>query len=165
MSLPNFTAIKAHYQSISEHIDASARDRFAVDPYAWEGLVCLTPIERALWNDIRDIGIVMYPQYPVGRFFTDFANPKAKVAIECDGAAFHQDKQADRARQNEIEVLGWTVYRFTGRQCKELGEDEDRPDASTRQRLLAIAAVHRIAPGVRAATDGQQIDLMTGELT
>jgi very-short-patch-repair endonuclease len=50
----------------------------------------------------------------VGR--VDFAYPDAALLIELDGAAFHSDRQRfqrDRARQNRLVALGYTVLRFT----------------------------------------------------
>jgi very-short-patch-repair endonuclease len=46
----------------------------------------------------------------------DFAYPDAMLAIEIDGFNSHFGKRAwqyDRARQNELAALGWTVVRFT----------------------------------------------------
>lgn len=147
---PNFNAIKTYYGFMSESILSHRKDQYAIDPYAWEPFMRLTPIEDAMWGDFRCIGMVMYPQYPVGRYFVDFANPVAKVAIECDGKEFHLDFAADVARQREIEALGWTVYRFTGRQCKEAQPEQDEDDSGSTYRLLRmIASFHGIAQGCR----------------
>jgi very-short-patch-repair endonuclease len=46
----------------------------------------------------------------------DLAYPDAHIAIEFDGWTYHSSRHAfdnDRARANELEVLGWTVLRFT----------------------------------------------------
>jgi G:T-mismatch repair DNA endonuclease (very short patch repair protein) len=46
----------------------------------------------------------------------DLAYPDAMVAIEYDGWDYHRTRRAfdrDRARANDLEVLGWTVLRFT----------------------------------------------------
>ena len=48
----------------------------------------------------------------------DFAYPELRVAIEYDGWDAHRTRGAfdeDRARDNELEVLGWIVLRFTSR--------------------------------------------------
>lgn len=48
----------------------------------------------------------------------DLAYPSMMVAIEYDGWDFHSSRtafDADRARANELELLGWTVLRFTSR--------------------------------------------------
>lgn len=122
--------IRAFYRENEANILSAGPGQWGIDPYAWdfEAGVRMTPIEFALWGDIRSLSAILYPQYPVGRRFVDFGNPCARVAIECDGRAFHQDEKADRQRQAEIESYGWTVYRFTGRECfldtKEV-EDEN----------------------------------------
>jgi very-short-patch-repair endonuclease len=76
-----------------------------------------SPIELAMWDAIRMEGAIFYPQYPVAGFFLDFASPQAKVAIECDGAAWHMDRMKDFERDAKLRALGWTVYRVTGSKC------------------------------------------------
>lgn len=113
-----FARVRAYYRRHHDEIMASAEDWFD-DAYSWghEAEIHLTPIEQALWHDIRAESLVMYPQFPAGRFFVDFGNPVWKVAIECDGERWHSDAAKDAARQREIEALGWSVYRITGRDC------------------------------------------------
>jgi very-short-patch-repair endonuclease len=60
------------------------------------------------------------PQYAVklseGSIHLDFAYPHAALGIECDGYAWHMDRAAfdrDRARDNELQSMGWIVLRFT----------------------------------------------------
>lgn len=113
-----FRNIKANYRRYQAMVDAGLMDWFSSDPYEvgdWPSI--FTPIENALWCDIRLYGLDLWPQLPVGRFFVDFGNPVAKVAIECDGAEFHQDKAKDAARDQELEAMGWTVIRIPGWQC------------------------------------------------
>lgn len=46
----------------------------------------------------------------------DVAFPEAALAIEIDGMAYHVDVarfRRDRAKQNDLVALGWTVLRFT----------------------------------------------------
>lgn len=48
----------------------------------------------------------------------DLAYPEAHLAIEFDGFTYHVTRSAfddDRARANELELLGWTVLRFTSK--------------------------------------------------
>lgn len=115
----NWNAIRAHYAWATPLILAERRDEWAIDAYAWceFDMIHMTPIESWLWADIRECGAIFYPQYPVGKFFVDFANPVAKVAIECDGAAYHQDKAKDSARDRVLQDMGWTVYRVPGYVC------------------------------------------------
>lgn len=112
--------IRAFYLAHHDAIMQSANE-WGVDPYSWEedAGVELTPIESAMWSDMRMEGAIFYPQYPILSFFVDFANPVAKVVIECDGAQFHLDKDKDRARDDALISAGWSVYRFTGGQCMQ----------------------------------------------
>jgi len=134
-----FDRVRAHYRKHDAAIMASPTDWFD-DAYSWdhEAAVVLTPIERALWHDIRAESLVLYPQYPVGRFFVDFGNPVWKVAIECDGARWHKDAARDAERQHEIEASGWAVYRITGRDC--FTDTEEAEDENGRPLIRASAA-------------------------
>lgn len=53
---------------------------------------------------------------PQGTIHLDAAYPEGRLGIELDGYAWHADRRAfegDRARDNELRALGWTVLRFT----------------------------------------------------
>ena len=111
--------IAQHYKKYAAMFDATLKNEWAIDPYAWDGLgVRLTPIEAWMWHEIRAVDAVFYPQFPIAGFFVDFANPKAKVAIECDGADFHKDQEKDSLRDKRLVELGWRVYRITGKDCR-----------------------------------------------
>jgi G:T-mismatch repair DNA endonuclease (very short patch repair protein) len=52
----------------------------------------------------------------------DFAYPDRKIAVELDGARWHMDRasfEGDRRKQNELQAMGWVVYRFTWRQLQD----------------------------------------------
>lgn len=128
----DWSAIRAFYAALNPLIMAEKKNEWATDAYCWdEGkrMIFFTPIENWLWADIRQCGAVLYPQYPVEGVFVDFANPVAKVAIECDGAAYHQDKAKDAARDKRLTDAGWTVYRISGKHCR-LECDEETGAAS-----------------------------------
>jgi hypothetical protein len=137
MKLPDWFRIRSHYARHHQAIMEAGKNAWGIDPYAWdlEAGIELSPIERGMWHDIRCAGIVMYPQFPVERYFVDFANPVAKVAIECDGAAWHADKDKDMLRQKRIENLGWTVYRASGADCFK--DDRTEDDEYGRERSIA----------------------------
>lgn len=118
-----FKALREFYANANFEIMAAGKTKWGIDPYEVDWIRVFTPIEQALWHDIRDAGIVMYPQYPVCGFFLDFANPRAMVGIECDGAAYHSDKQKDANRDAELSKLGWRIYRISGSDCKSNDED------------------------------------------
>lgn len=102
------------------------------NPYFVDWTLIFTPIEDAVWGDIRCSGLNFFPQIPVGRRFVDFGNPIKKVGIECDGAAYH-DVERDTARDLELREHGWTIYHLTGRECLEPDpedyEDQESIDA------------------------------------
>lgn len=154
-----FAAIKSYYGRVAHRIQRC--DEWGIDPYAWsapETGICLSPIEMALWDDIRMLNMVMYPQYPVGRFFVDFANPGARVAIECDGKRWHTDVVRDRERQAEIEEMGWVVYRITGRDCftdtVEGYDDEGRPTFEYSRARAFVTEICRRHPVQRGKGNG-----------
>lgn len=122
----DWNRIREHYRIRREKILAQPSYRWGIDPYAWMSAgITMTPIENGVWHDIRCEGMVLYPQYPVGRFFVDYANPVARVAVECDGAAYHQDKEKDARRDRELSQMGWTVYRISGRDCLITYDEKD----------------------------------------
>jgi very-short-patch-repair endonuclease len=149
-------AIREFYAEIRPELDRAEAWRWAIDPYAVNWPKLFTPIEMALWMDIRGHGLVLYPQFPVGRYFADFANPRARVVVECDGAAYH-DPERDEARDGDMRRMGWTVYRFAGSECVKPDElpDRDHPlgfvpnPESAWVRLKRIANAHGIWSGAR----------------
>lgn len=69
----------------------------------------------------------------VGR--VDLAYPEHRVAIEVDGFRYHDDRRsfdAERARGNDLQALGWLVLRVT---AKHLKEDPDAVGAWVRRAL------------------------------
>lgn len=141
----NWNAIRSHYGHFTPQILAERSDEWAIDAYAWDnGMIQLTPIEVWLWADIRESGCIFYPQYPVGRVVLDFANPKAKVGIECDGAAYHKDKAKDAARDADLAAQGWKIYRITGSDCRTDFDPETRAPGRAGVFIQGIAASHRV---------------------
>lgn len=81
--------------------------------------------EKSMAKILDGLGQKYTRQFPVDRFFTDFALPKRKIVIEVDGEYWHQDKKKDRERQRIIEQQGYTVLRFTDNQLKNQGAVRD----------------------------------------
>ncbi|HXF94288.1 MAG TPA: DEAD/DEAH box helicase [Nitrospiraceae bacterium] len=86
-----------------------------------------TAIEQALLQAIRDGGRLPepVPQFEVlnrdGKRLTvpDFAYPDRRIAIYCDGFAYHGNREAlesDARKRNSLQAIGWTVLTFWGRQ-------------------------------------------------
>lgn len=146
-------AIKQFYEVFENEILSSPSDEWAIPAYSWDCVVGLmTPIEDALWHDIREANAVFYPQWPVAGFFVDFANPVAKVILECDGKEFHKDKEKDRARDAKLRELGWTIYRFPGWLCFTQFDDEEMKSGEARQRIDEICRAHPVQRNKKSGT-------------
>jgi very-short-patch-repair endonuclease len=136
--------IKRYYQQQNRWILTSPKNEWAIDPYLWDcgrQMIFMTPIELNFWADCRNENLVLYPQYPACGYFMDFANPVAKVGIECDGQMYHTDTEADAYRQHTLENEGWTIYRITGRECNEDWREE-YDEESDRDLCIAPAGVN-----------------------
>lgn len=138
-------ALRQFYKAALPDILAAGSAEWGIDLYEVDWLPVFSPIEAALWHDIRAEGLVMYPQFPVLGYFVDFGNPVAKVAIECDGAKWHQDAEADRARQAAIEAQGWTVHRISGRACKTDSDPETGAPGEARRFIQDIATRYPVS--------------------
>lgn len=127
---------RAKVVPIVERIERPANDweRFAalrelyaeIDPRSWDPypyginwLRVFTPIEDDVWCCLRYEGLRMWPQYPVGRYFLDFADPINRIAVECDGRDWH-DKAKDQRRDAELFDMGWRVFRIPGAECRRV---------------------------------------------
>src|SRR2546426_10991099 len=80
------------------------------------GAVWMSPIEVALYDAMRREGLSPFPQFYIQGYFVDFAFPDVGVAVEADGAAYHEGyrHQRDRKRDWILQRNGWTVKRFHG---------------------------------------------------
>jgi very-short-patch-repair endonuclease len=143
----NWDAIRAHYARINHLIEAAPRNEWACDPYLWDAgknMISMTPIEENFWADCREADLILYPQYPACGYFIDFANPAARVGIECDGRAFHTDKARDAHRQGVLEDNGWTIYRIGGRECNENWDECSKKAPAGRLLADQIGELHNI---------------------
>ena len=74
----------------------------------------LGPIEQ---KEIEAQHLIDYYDMPVT--LPDFAFPDAKIAIYCDGYEFHSERnpfQKDRQQSRDLQLQGWCVLRFAGRE-------------------------------------------------
>lgn len=160
----DWNAIRAFYREAERDILAAPPWEWAMDPYLWRnGMLHMTPIEEWLWTDIRANGAVLYPQYPVGRFFVDFGNPVAKVAVECDGKAFHQDVEKDARRDRELRSMGWAVYRVPGWLCRTDSDPETGEAGEAHKLIQRICEDHGIGRQTRRRDEGRLIS--AGEIS
>ncbi len=72
--------------------------------------------EWKLWAILRNRqlgGFKFRRQFPIDRFFADFACWDAKLIVEIDGSQHLNQVQYDKERTRIIETYGWRVVRFT----------------------------------------------------
>jgi len=89
-----------------------------ISPETAERMKCQSPIERRLYDTLIFTGYSPRTQVPCGHFSIDIVLP-GRIAIECDGAAYHsspKQKSHDRKKDQYLRKNGYTVLRFTGRQ-------------------------------------------------
>ncbi len=79
----------------------------------------MSSLEKKMKIILDKLGVEYVPQYPIKNYFVDFAIPSLRIAIEVDGAYWHQNKKKDTKRQREIEKEGWHVLRYSEKQINE----------------------------------------------
>ncbi len=95
-----------------------------IDPYAiYDWIMIFTPIEYNVWSDIRSIGVPLYPQFPVGKYWIDFADPIKKIGIEVNGKIHNQTTDRDTKRLKELACNGYTIFNISGKDT--FAEDSD----------------------------------------
>lgn len=93
---------------------------------------CESPIERRLYDALAFRGYAVTSQVPCGKYRIDLALLGQRIAIECDGKAYHsspQQKAHDRRKDKYLKDNGWRVLRFSGRMItRDLGKVLQRID-------------------------------------
>ncbi len=140
----NWNALDRFYKKNHEVIMSCKAYEWAFAPGELQQMVVMTPIEASVWEMIREMGVVFYPQFPIAGYFLDFANPVRQIIIECDGRQWHKDKEKDAARDNELADRGWTTYRFPGWFCFSDLDDESGNFGEGRKFLEKIADHHSL---------------------
>lgn len=80
---------------------------------------CESPIERRLYDALAFRGYAVSTQVPCGKYRIDLALYGPRIAIECDGKAYHSSKQQkahDYRKNAYLKRNGWRVMRFSGRE-------------------------------------------------
>ena len=107
----DFNAIKKVYSDKQLINDIRENYPYFIDPYFYDWIKVFSEPERLAWGVFRCMGFPFYPQYPVGKYFADFADIVQRVAIEIDGAAYHSPEK-DSIRDNYFKSVGWNVVRI-----------------------------------------------------
>lgn len=72
--------------------------------------------EQRVFNRLADRGYSVVPQFPAEGYRIDLVvvGAKARLAVECDGDAWHGPDayERDLARQRDLERCGWTFFRI-----------------------------------------------------
>src|SRR5262245_28934503 len=71
--------------------------------------------EKILWETLRGKkldGIKFRRQQPIGYFVVDFYASAFRLVVEVDGPIHDKQVEADKARQDILEILGLTVLRI-----------------------------------------------------
>lgn len=128
------SALRLHHLSMGE-LDAAARTRGTV-PRSRRVLRVVSMVDPGSGSVpesvarflFREAGLPLpHTQYVIrtdnGTFIAraDFAWPHVWLVVEIDGFAFHSSEsafQSDHDRQNELELAGWTVLRFTAKDVR-----------------------------------------------
>ena len=73
----------------------------------------MTDAENRLWYHLRDrrlLGFKFVRQYPIARYYADFACREAMLVIEADGGQHTPER--DALRDQAIKTAGYTILRF-----------------------------------------------------
>ena len=87
-----------------------------INPYILDWNSYLNTNEFSIFCVCRCLGVALYPQYKVGRFYLDFANPYYKIGVEVDSKTYHIIEK-DIERDKELKSLGWKIYHLTSSEC------------------------------------------------
>lgn len=112
-----------------------------------------TPIEDFVWEEIRYNGLPFFPQFPVGNYFADFADPVKKIVIECDGRDYH-NKANDCVRDASMCALGWVVFRIPGHVCNRVTVNPLRDMECDKLDQLSAQDAERISHWLNTTAEG-----------
>lgn len=83
--------------------------------------LCESPIEVKIAKHLREWGVKIQPQRPIGKYRADIyiEMDGKKIVVECDGKEYHSSKEQrerDSVRDSYMRGIGIDVIRFTGAQ-------------------------------------------------
>jgi len=106
-------------QTLVEHLEIDPSTPVRLDSEA----------ERSVWDTHVEMNLPelhgLVAQHDLFKYRLDFALPDKRIAFEVDGYAYHSDKKTfekDRKRHRALELEGWRIARFTGKEACETPE-------------------------------------------
>ena len=85
----------------------------------------MTPEEKHLWYDfLKRLPVTVNRQKNIGNYIVDFYIASKGIVIEIDGEqhGFEENREADKARDKDLEKLGLTVLRYSNSQINKYFE-------------------------------------------
>ncbi|MEQ9405096.1 MAG: hypothetical protein RIM99_16010 [Cyclobacteriaceae bacterium] len=101
--------------------EALERGNHKLPTYLEDWKETMNEIEFKFYSDIKSIGVMLYPYYPVEDIFVDFANPFVQVAV-----LIQYKKSNVETLNRKVEYLeedGWTVYKIPSKAVSFSAED------------------------------------------
>ncbi|KOV87261.1 hypothetical protein ADL03_07310 [Nocardia sp. NRRL S-836] len=102
--------------ALSGRADGAGEDRRSVVPDDRRVEPFDSLFEQRVFNRLVDRGYSVVPQFPAESYRIDLVvvGAKARLAVECDGDAWHGPDayERDLARQRDLERCGWTFFRI-----------------------------------------------------
>jgi very-short-patch-repair endonuclease len=92
-----------------------------------------SPLEDKMWSEMKRLSLEAERQWGVSlghiAYFLDFAIfcNKGKINVETDGDTWHINREKaplDNARDNALQIHGWTVLRYSTQQIRENFQSE-----------------------------------------
>jgi hypothetical protein len=117
----NLAEIESRYRHYYQ--EAILRGRYTLPYYEieqWDKV--LTPVESRIFQDIREMGIALYPVFPVAeKTYLHFANPFVRVGIEIEYK--NSPKTTINRKLQLLKPQRWTVYVITSQKCYHTFEE------------------------------------------
>ncbi|HLP11166.1 MAG TPA: hypothetical protein VK177_04480 [Flavobacteriales bacterium] len=115
----DFGHIKSAYQEGYNDAIKKKIDKLPTTVENW--FETLNQIEFKFLSDIKWVGVLMYPYYPIGDLFADFGNPFKKVAVVIEYK--NHDGALLEKRINSFREKGWTVYTLESKSVTYTAEE------------------------------------------
>jgi hypothetical protein len=115
----DFESIRNLYLSLYNESIQKRRELLSFNVEDWHKTLYEIPLK--VYNDIKSIGVFLYPIYPIGDYFVDFGNPFKKVGIEILYKEHQRQEKLDSIEY--FEKRGWTIYRLESKYVEPSAEE------------------------------------------